>query len=285
MVYTIDEFKLRVDFFLKRTQHYFFISSYRIYADSQSDLITEGSPKLIDVIEDPTYLSSNDYALVKTFQEQMLVDSTSRNWTIVRPSITYGGNRFQLGVYESEILLSRVNDELPLLLPREMLNKLSTMTWAGDVAKLMCQLALDSRCFREDFNILTSETRSWDYISNIYSELLGAKFVKVDLNEFYSISDDLWHLTYDRMYNRSCSNEKILKFLNQENYVFKSVKDGLGNTLEQLELVKPNVNANVNRRHGRMDRLLKIWRFPFRAKPTNIVKYYIGRISFLDKIL
>ena len=74
MAYNTEEFKARCDLLLGSTDHYFFMSSCRVYADLQTP-ITEGSPGLLDVSEDSEYLKTDEYVLTKARQENLLLES------------------------------------------------------------------------------------------------------------------------------------------------------------------------------------------------------------------
>ena len=106
MVYSTEEFESRMDVFLSRTKQYFFFSSSRCYADSKLP-IKESSPRLVDVCDDPIYLALDEYGMAKGRQENLLINSGKKNWTIIRPYITYNSYRLQLGVYEKEDWLRR----------------------------------------------------------------------------------------------------------------------------------------------------------------------------------
>ena len=107
MAYTTKEFSERYELFLKNTNQYFFLSSSRVYAESDSP-ITENSARLLDVCGDEEYLKTDEYALAKARQENLLFASESKNWTIIRPYKTYNDYRIQLGMFEKEDWLYRV---------------------------------------------------------------------------------------------------------------------------------------------------------------------------------
>lgn len=89
MVWSTAEFADRVEQCLNATGQYVFVSSYRVYADSP--VIAEDSPRLLDVVDDSDYLKTDEYALAKARCENMLFESGKKNWTIVRPAVTYDG--------------------------------------------------------------------------------------------------------------------------------------------------------------------------------------------------
>ena len=64
MIYGTEEFRGYWERFLKNTDHYIFLSSYRVYAD-EDPVITERSPRLLDVSKNTVYLESDDYSLFK----------------------------------------------------------------------------------------------------------------------------------------------------------------------------------------------------------------------------
>ncbi|HML45399.1 MAG TPA: epimerase, partial [Clostridia bacterium] len=59
MIYTPAEFQSRLDLLLGNTAHYFFLSSYRVYADKEIPTL-ETSPRLLDVAENAEYLAHRD---------------------------------------------------------------------------------------------------------------------------------------------------------------------------------------------------------------------------------
>lgn len=79
------------------------MSSARVYARSADRQITESSSRLLDICDDEEYLRTDDYALTKARQENMLFCAKTQNWTIIRPYITFSEIRLQLGVFEKRI--------------------------------------------------------------------------------------------------------------------------------------------------------------------------------------
>lgn len=110
MIYTPDEFMTFSKLYMEKSRQYVFLSSARVYADSPEERITEDTPRLLDITKDEQYLATNEYALAKAREENMLMESGFNNFTIIRPYITYYNNRLQLGVFEKEIWLQRALD-------------------------------------------------------------------------------------------------------------------------------------------------------------------------------
>lgn len=110
MIYTPDEFMTFSKLYMEKSRQYVFLSSARVYADSPEERITEDTPRLLDITKDEQYLATNEYALAKAREENVLTESGFDNFTIIRPYITYYNNRLQLGVFEKEIWLQRALD-------------------------------------------------------------------------------------------------------------------------------------------------------------------------------
>ena len=140
MSYTTSEFRRRAEIMTGGTGHYMFLSSSRVYADSSSP-ITEDSPRLLDASDDAGYLATDEYALAKARQEDILRGGKAGNWTIIRPYITYSNERLQLGVLEKERWLWRAVHGRPVVFSRDIAGKFTTLTWGNDVAGAIAGLA------------------------------------------------------------------------------------------------------------------------------------------------
>lgn len=223
MVYATDEFEVKMDILLENTSQYIYLSSYRVFADTE--VITETSPRLLDTVKDPDYLTTDEYALAKARQEDMLKASTHTNWTIVRPAITYSTERFQLGTLEADTVIWRTLLQKRVILPDEILAKVTTMTWAGDVATMIAGLILNKKAYSEDFNLATKENHTWQEIADLYGELIGLRLKRVSLEEYIKATEGEFQVKYDRMYNRKVDNAKILSVVGP--IKFTSLKQGL----------------------------------------------------------
>lgn len=216
MLYFTSEFKERYELFLQNTAHYIYLSTYRIYADCQTP-ITENSPRLMEVITDPIYQNEaeREYSLYKAKGEDMLRSSGYTNWTILRPSISYSKRRFQLVTLEANTLIHRMRQGRTVVLPEEAMNKQTTMTWAGDSAKMMAALLFNEKAYGETYTIATAEHHTWKEVAEIYRELCGLKYVTTDNASFLYIWSPAscygrYQLFYDRLFQRVIDNTKVL---------------------------------------------------------------------------
>lgn len=238
LMYGTEEFRGKYRLFLKNTDHYIFLSSYRVYAGGQIP-ITEDTPRLLDVSENKEFLASDDYALYKAREEDILKQSGFSNWTAVRPAITFSKRRFQLITLEAPVVVHRMFCGKTLILPEEAMPVQGTMTWAGDVAKMIARLILNPKAFSECFTVSTAEHHSWKEIADVYTQLFGLKYITVDMETFLNIiapndKHARWQLMYDRMFDRIIDNRKILNFTGMKQSQLMTLKNGLKMELSAL---------------------------------------------------
>lgn len=210
MIYGTDEFRARVPFLLQASGHYLFLSSYRVHDEDVP--LRETSPRLLDSCRNETYLQTDEYALTKARQEN-LIHATAKEgqrWTIIRPVITYSKARFQFGVLEANVVCWRALRGLPLPMPREMLDKRTSMTWGRDVASMIAHLILNPKAYGEAFLTATSESHTWREIFKVYRDALGATLFECSLDDYVRLSGAPWQIRYDRMFDRVIDNTKIL---------------------------------------------------------------------------
>lgn len=229
MAYGTDEFRRRHRMLLSGTGHYLFLSSYRVFAEDQP--LTEDSPRLLEAItNDPDYLATDEYGLSKARQEDILRNSGFGNWTILRPSITFSRNRFQFGCLEANVVCFRALQGVPVVMPREMLEKRTTLTWGYDAARMISLLVLNSRSKGEDFNVVTSESHTWRDVAKIYHEEIGLEVCEVSLEDYCRLCNP-YQVKYDRMFDRMMDNRKVLGVTGMDEGEMTSLKVALHNEL------------------------------------------------------
>ncbi len=240
MMYPTPEIQRKHRLLLDSTDHYIYLSSYRVYADSP--VIREDSPRLLDVSTDDEYLASDDYSLYKARGEDILRASGRTNWTFVRPAITYSKRRFQLVTLEAMVVIRRAMEGKTVILPETAMGIQATMSWGGDIARLIAGLVCNEKAKGEVYTLATAEHHTWRTIAEYYKELIGLKYVIVPEEVYLSLwADDpflkntsRWQLDYDRKFNRICDNSKVLAVTSITQESFTSLKDGLRRELEAL---------------------------------------------------
>ncbi len=213
MSYTTDEFSQRVDLLLDATNHYFFLSSSRVYANSDVPL-TEESPRLLDVCNDNEYLETDEYALAKARQENLLIDNKKKNWTIIRPYITFSEERLQLGEMEKEQWLFIALKRGVIPFSHDVADKTTTLTYGKDVALGVTKLMESKDSLANIYHLTSGEANRWSQVLNVYlttlQEMLG-KEMKVNWTDSSRnlSTHQKWQLQYDRFYDRTFSTDKM----------------------------------------------------------------------------
>lgn len=243
MVYSIDELKERINIIFESTDQYIFISSARVYADFP--IIKEDSPRLLDVCQDQEYVSSNEYAIAKAKEENILFESGYKNWTIIRPSLTYAENRLQLGVYEKENWLYRALHGRAIVFSKDLMDRYYTLSYGKDVADGISQLVGKTEAIGQVFHIVIEESFQWKEILNIYLDTLEEKTgkrPKVVLTEKCTnlkLPYAKYQVLYGRYFNRHFDNEKISKLVDTSNWLLpqEGLKKCLNSFLENPQFL------------------------------------------------
>lgn len=255
MLYDIEKLKKRLAMFCENTKHYMVFSSYRVYAD-KDEVTTEASPRWLDVSEDEVYLSckEKEYSLYKALEENIITNSPYKNWTIIRPSITFSTGRLQLTVLEAGSFMYRVLNNKKVLLPIGTKNVQATMSWAGDVGKLLARLVLNEKAYGEIYSACTSEHHTWEEIAEYYKELAGLDYEFIDDDEFLACVareenrlGASFQLRYDRMVNRVMDNSKVLEATGIKQEDFTPLKEALKKEIANFSIeMVPFINGYID---------------------------------------
>ena len=239
MVYSTEEFKARVDLLLNATKQYVYISSARVYADCGDEELTETSPRLLDVCKEEEYLKTDEYALAKARQEDILINSGRRNWTIVRPSKTYGGDRIQLGSQETVDWLYEAAHSRAIVISKDIVDKYVTFSSGADVAKCLVELIGNDNALGEVFNITNGQYIKWRDVLNAYITVLEESINAHPVLIMPQVWEpwqggNRYQVKYSTSLNRKVSNAKLLSFF--PDLKFEDTVDGVKHNLQEYLL-------------------------------------------------
>ena len=256
MIYKTEDFRSRVISLLDSCDQYIYLSSARVYANSSVPL-TEESPRLLDVCEDQNYLATDEYALSKARQEDILRRSLRGNWTIVRPYITFSNIRLQLGVLEKEAWLYRVLKGRTLVFSRDISKCATTLTNGCDVARAIAKLVDEPAALEQIFHITGESCIKWGGVFELYKQTLkengvGVNAKLIDLDNFMRCHNGRYQIQYDRLYNRVFDNTKIKQFVDVT--AFDGIESGLKRCLNDF-LVSPQFRRLNWSSEGAKDRI------------------------------
>ena len=226
-----EEYERFLPLYLNNTQHYIYLSSYRVYANEEQP-VKETSPRLLDVSTDSVLLSSGDYCIYKAQGEDFLRNSKFDHFTIIRPAITYSKRRFQLITMEYPLVVRRMLEGKTLVLPEAAMNVQATMSWAGDVAKMIARLLLNPKAYRETYSVCTAEHHTWGEIAEMYARIGGLNYCTTDTDTFLQIisPNNIYarqQLVYDRYFERIMDNSKILEITGMKQSELMPLEQGL----------------------------------------------------------
>ncbi len=259
MIYNVlEDFKPYYKLFTENTEHYLFFSTYRVYAGEYP--ITENSKRLWDELPEG-YITEREYSIYKAQEEDYIRASGRKNYTIVRPAITYSKRRLQLTTLEANTFVYRMLTGKTVVLPESAMDKQATMTWAGDVAKMLSAIILNPKAYGETYTVSTSEHMTWREIAELYKEVGGLEYITVDDDTYIQIvaGDGDWakyarqQLIYDRCYDRIVDNSKILALMGAKQEELMPIREGIKKEFSQMTVEKIGCNEGAN---SRMDEYL-----------------------------
>lgn len=246
MIYDRDTFVDWAPKLLGATDHYIYLSSYRVYADEEIP-IKETSPLLNDVLsESEIRRGYNDYCLYKARGERVVRVWERKNWTIIRPAITYSCGRYQLVTLEAHEIINRSRSGKKVLLPDAAMPIEATMSWAGDVARMIAAIVCNEKAMGEIYTVSTSEHHTWQEIADYYKDLIGLKYEIIPAEEYIDVwggpktpentgrVHSEWQLYFDRCFTRIIDNSKILELAGMKQSELMPLYDGLKRELEAL---------------------------------------------------
>ncbi len=233
MIYPSSEICIYPPWLMERTEHYIYLSSYRIY-DNKEHPVRESSPRLLDASEDVLLRNSDDYSIYKARGENIVRSMPRKNWTIIRPAITYSRMRYQLVTLEAPCTVGRAFAGKRAVLPQEAKNVQGTMSWAGDVAQMIAKLLFNEKALGETFTVATSEHHTWGEIADYYQDICHLEVVWVPKEDYLQLFCDnpgvlynRWQLEYDRLFDRIMDNSKVLAATGMEQSGLTPLYDGL----------------------------------------------------------
>lgn len=236
MIYNSISFRETFQKYLANSGQYIYTSSCRVYANEDNP-IRESSPRLLDVTTDRELLFSDDYCMHKARGEDALRASKYDNWTIIRPSTTYSTRRCQLLTLERNHMLPYMRSGEPVLLDEAARNIPASLTWGGDVAEMIFRLIFNDQALADDFNVTSSECRTWEEIAGYYHEIFGLNYEWVDGMTYQRFRDPnfdpeknlaaIWQMKYARLFNRAYDNSKMLAATGLKQEEFLTLYQGL----------------------------------------------------------
>lgn len=226
---------------IQNTDHLIFLSSYRVYADEMHP-ITEEAPRLLDVIRDEEFLTTENYGLSKAKCEDFLRgECAGQPWTIVRPVISFSERRLDLFMYSRNQVLEAADRGESLLLPAFARDFKAGLDWAGNSGKLIANLLLNPNAIGETYTIYSGHGLTWGQVAEAYERVVGLKVRWCEEAEYLAQFPQLlenysskWMYIHDRRYNRDVDSSKVLRITGLAEKDFASVEEGIRREVAKL---------------------------------------------------
>ena len=181
------------------------------------------------------FFEKEDYAMSKSRSERFLADNPyPKNWTVVRPVISFDSRRMDLVMVGGTDIVNAKREGRKIQLPLSAKNLTAGLDWAGNSGKLIANLLFKEETIGQAYTISTAQNLTWGEIANIYTEILG---VEIEWTPEEFSSDDyraLFRWKYDRAYDRSINNAKVLAATGLTPADFKSIREGILIELKKL---------------------------------------------------
>lgn len=235
----VDEYPPVHKLLSSHTKHLIVLSSYRVYADEQHP-VGETASMLLDISSDKEFVNTEKYAISKAKLEKYLnTECKGQNWTVVRPVISFSKLRFDLVTYYGHDLLKKIRNGEIIPLPIDAKNLTAGLDWAGNSGKLIANLLFKEETFGEAYTVSSAQNLTWGEVAELYTEIMGAKFSWVTLEEYLKATNsyNYYALLYDRLFDRTIDNSKILAATGLDNNAFLSIEDGLKIELELYKTI------------------------------------------------
>lgn len=235
MVRSEEGTKAAMDIILPSCGQYIFLSSSRVFAPvdiNKGKRITEESPRLLDVCTDDAYKKSHEYAIEKAREENLFFNSKYKNWTIIRPTLTYNTHRLQFAYGEKEDWLFRVLNGHSIVFPKDMKKVKTSMVFGDDVAKAISKLIGNNKALGTTVNVVSEESLTWEEVLKIYKEAIeqktGLRIKIIYIEKFSELTKSLgnyYQVKYARAVDRAFSNQKLNQLIGHTE--FTPIKEGL----------------------------------------------------------
>ena len=203
---------------------------------------------LLDVSTDKEFMNTEKYAISKAKLEKYLnTECKGQNWTVVRPVISFSKLRFDLVTYYGHDLLKKIKNGEIIPLPVEAKELTAGLDWAGNSGKLIANLLFKEETFGEAYTVSSAQNLTWGEVAELYTEIMGAKFEWVTLEDYLKATNsyNYYALLYDRLFDRTIDNSKILNATGLDYGDFLSIKEGLKLELELYEKNQRYVENDV----------------------------------------
>ena len=256
MVWKPKLLKQRRDVIFASCGQYIGMSSSAVYADSNEPL-AEDFPRLFDRYSKTERKQTYRYHIQKSVTDNLIMKSPYQHWTLARPSLTFNKGKLTMLGFQEETWLWRCLNDHTVVIPQDVLDKKTTLTYGGDAALAISKLVGNEKALGQVVNVASDKWATQGEILQMYQELLPEICGKELKVRYIPDASGLWIdfpqqydiYVKDRCLNRTFSTEKLME-ISGGTIEFGDLRENLKLCLEQtlndpnLE-IKPNAGFNA----------------------------------------
>lgn len=234
-----DQMKADIEFFKDKTNQFIFISTATVYQKPPSHhIITEDCP-----LGNPFWKYSQD----KIICENILTSQKELNYTIIRPSYTYGRTWLPLALTaRSYNPVYRIRNGLPVISHGDG-QSLWVTTHNSDFARAFTGLFRLKEAFNNHYHITSDEVHTWDQIYQIIGKIVGREPKLIHIpSDFINKLEPEWGagLLGDKAYSMIFDNTKIKEAI--PGWIAqKTLEDGLRESIAWFEEKEERMDMDI----------------------------------------
>lgn len=260
-LYSSKEFSERYQLLLSSTNQYVCLSTVQVCADIDGPK-TEECPRYMEV-DPPVKDNYYWYCYEKARIEDFLKKSGQMNWTIIRPSITMNENHYFWGNYFEEQWRYRILRKKHVVIPKNMLDVKSSISYGGDVAHMLMAIIANSSCLGQIYNVS----------SNVYT---WGELLKMFIRAYKKYGYDVLIKYID--------NTEPLISNDGEKYVYERTRQ-IDRTFDntKVQLLMKSLNLNMN--YAPFERKIEEWiANDINRLPSTIVNNQVEAVALVDRL-
>lgn len=230
LIYTTKDLNNSLNLYASHCDQFFLISSCAVYDKRKSKICDENAPKVDERWE---------YSVTKWECEEVLRKQASKlnlNYTIIRPSMTYGETRIPYGIMPAYgyhgTLLQRIFYGKPIIRWNRGLNTNNIMH-VDDFSRAFVLLIANNEAYNKVFNIC-GQTYTYETVLRIIEKKTGFSIIRHDIEseEFASLyPEKAGEILSGRSHNSNCVSHNFLTlFPNYKELI--SLEDGISQVIE-----------------------------------------------------
>lgn len=173
MIWSPNELKNNLDTIFRNCKQYIAMGTSSAYAKTNG-LIDENAKRFTDIYPDEAKQTYR-YVIEKAVADDVIMHSRYQHWTIIRPWVTFNTRKHVLVTVPVSVWLWRFIHGKTIVIPRKVLRKKCSLTYAKDSARAISKLVGNDKALGEIVNVTTDKATTWAEVLELYKTVLSEK--------------------------------------------------------------------------------------------------------------